>query len=404
MKITRFLTLLTFTILLASCQNSIVKPDAYVVMLSLDGFRWDYTDKFETPNFDRLENAGVRADGLIPCFPTKTFPNHYSIVTGLHPDHHGIVQNSFYDPGTARYYRIGNRESVADGSFYGGEPIWVTAEKQGMKSASYFWVGSEAPSGGMYSSIWKLYDYDFPFEARIDSVIAWLQLPPAERPRLITFYMHEPDSKGHSLGPDNPELGETISYLDSLVGDLLNKISGLDIAAQVNLIVTSDHGMGTVSPDRYVDLADYLDTSWVSVIQGHNPNYLVQARDGFYDSILFYLDKIPHVSAWPSGGVPDRLVYGSNLRTLDFVFVADSAWSTGWMEEADVDSHGAHGYDNSNTDMHAIFYASGPAFKSGFRHPRFSNTDIYSLIAHLLGLHPVETDGDLSNVQSMLLE
>ncbi|MCK4748191.1 MAG: alkaline phosphatase family protein [Bacteroidales bacterium] len=376
----------------------------YVVMLSLDGFRWDYTEKFHSPNFNRIAATGVKAEGLIPCFPSKTFPNHYSMVTGLHPDHHGIVQNSFYDPGMDLFYSIGNRESVENGNFYGGEPIWVTAEKQGVRAASYFWVGSEAPSGGMYPSTWKKYDHDFSFESRIDSVISWLQLPETNRPRLITFYMHEPDSRGHNLGPCNPELEETIRYLDSLVGDLLDKLGGLEIADKINLIVTSDHGMGPVSPERYVDLADHLDTSWIAIIEGYNPNYLVRAREGFYDSILYHLDKIPHVSGWPSGGVPDRLVYGSNLRTLDFVFLADSAWSIGWMEEANVHFRGGHGYDNANTDMHAIFYAVGPAFKSAHTHPRFRNTDIYPLIAHLLHLQPAETDGDFGNVRSMLLD
>jgi alkaline phosphatase D len=216
------------------------------------------------------------------------------------------------------------------------------------------------------------------------------------------FYMHEPDNMGHMLGPDNPELGETIRYLDSLVGDLVDKLSGLEIAGQLNLIVTSDHGMGPISPDRYVNLAAYIDTSWVSVVQGSNPNYLVQAREGYYDSILIQLDRIPHVGAWPSGTVPERLVYGSHDRTLDFVIVADSAWSVGWMGKAYSNSRGAHGYDNRNTDMHAIFFASGPAFRSGYKHPPFSNTDIYSLVAHLLGFQAADTDGKLSNVREML--
>ncbi|HEC43839.1 MAG TPA: alkaline phosphatase family protein [Bacteroides sp.] len=389
-------------VILSACNNPSPVNDTYVVMLSLDGFRWDYTDKFETPNFDRLADEGVKADALIPCFPSKTFPNHYSMVTGLYPDHHGIVQNSFFDPATNRIYSIGNRETVEDESFYEGEPIWVTAEKQGIRSASYFWVGSEAPSGGMYPSIWKKYDQGLPFESRIDSVISWLELPLGIRPRLVTFYMHEPDSKGHYLGPDNPELGKTIVYLDSLLGDLMEKLATLDISDQVNLIVTSDHGMCPVSPERYTDLADYIDTSWVSMMIGYNPNFLASANAGYYDSIISQLDMIPHVSAWPSEGVPDRLNYGSNIRTLDFVFVADSSWSVGWRQGPSEHASGGHGYDIANTDVHAIFYARGPAFKPGYSHPRFSNTDIYSLIAHLLDLTPEPTDGDLDNVRSML--
>jgi len=399
------LVFLLISILLNSCNNfksSRDKEEVYVVMLSLDAFRWDFTDKFPTPNFDRLARNGVKAEGLIPCFPTKTFPNHYSMVTGLYPDHHGIVQNSFFDPEMNRFYSMGNRESVEDGSFYGGEPIWVTAENQGVKSASYCWVGSEAPSGGRHPSMWKRYEHDFPFEQRIDTVISWLQLSGDSRPHLITFYMHEPDSKAHDLGPDNPELGETIVYLDSLVGVLMNKMDDLEISSKINLIVVSDHGMGPVSPDRYIDLSDYLDTSWVDIIIGYNPNYLVQARSGYYDSIRNYLDKIPNVSAWPSASVPDRLVFGNNPRTLDFVFLADSAWSLGWKREASIHSRGAHGYDNANTDMHGIFYARGPNFKSGYTHPRFSNTELYSIIAELLKLNPADTDGDLDNVRSML--
>lgn len=385
-----------------SCKHPADPAENYVVMLSMDGFRWDYTDKFPTPNFDRMAAGGVRAEGLIPCFPTKTFPNHYSMVTGLHPDHHGIVQNSFYCPEMDSYYSIGNRGSVENGDFYGGEPIWVTAENQGVRTASFFWVGSEAPCGGRHPSRWKSYQHDFPFESRIDTVISWLELPRGIRPRLITFYMHEPDSRGHHLGPDNPELGQTIVYLDSLLGDLLDKLSTLDIADRINLIVTSDHGMGPVISTRYTDLADYLDPSWIEIIQGYNPNFLIRAAEGFYDSIRFHLEMIPHASGWPSAQVPGRLVYGKNPRTLDFVIVADSAWSIGWMEAAGPNSFGGHGYDNANTDMHAIFYARGPAFKSAYVHPRFSNIHIYSLIAYLLDLYPAETDGDLSHVRAML--
>ncbi len=403
-----FLTILPaflISILISSCDSlnsSRDKDEVYVVMLSLDAFRWDFTDKFHTPNFDKLASNGVKAEGLIPCFPTKTFPNHYSMITGLHPDHHGIVQNSFYDAEMNRFYSIGNREAVEDGSFYGGEPIWVTAENQGVKSASYFWVGSEAPSGGRHPSMWKKYEHDFPFEQRIDTVISWLKLPGEARPHLITFYMHEPDSKAHYLGPDNPELGETIVYLDSLVGDLMKKMDDLEISSKINLIITSDHGMCPVSPERYIDLSDHLDSSWVDIIIGYNPNYLVQAREGYYDSIETKLEKIPHVSAWPSKNVPERFVYGNNPRTLDFVFLADSAWSIGWMREANPHSRGAHGFDNANTDMHGIFYARGPKFKNGYSQSRFSNTDLYSIIAELLNLDPADTDGDLDNVWSML--
>jgi len=181
-----------------SDQNSQTQP--YLVMLSLDGFRWDYADKVPTPNLDKIAKMGVKAESLQPSFPSKTFPNHYTIATGLYPDHHGIVLNAFYDPETDRYYSIRDRKTVEDGTFYGGEPIWNTAEKQGVKAGTFFWVGSDADIQKMHPSYWKKYEHNFPFEQRIDSVISWLQLPEEKRPHLILWYMHEPDSKGHRYG------------------------------------------------------------------------------------------------------------------------------------------------------------------------------------------------------------
>ena len=166
-----------------------VSPDSYVLLISLDGFRWDYPIIYSTPNIDAFGQSGVRAQSLISCYPSKTFPNHYSIATGLHPDHHGIVNNSFYDPELG-YYRLGDRKSVENGKFYGGEPIWVTAEKQGVKTASFYWVGSEAPIQGIQPTYWKRYAQKVPFTQRVDTVLKWFTLPVEQRPRLVTFYYH----------------------------------------------------------------------------------------------------------------------------------------------------------------------------------------------------------------------
>ena len=198
------LIIIFFLIFNYSCKNSEQKTEEpYVVMLSVDGFRWDYPDKVPTPNLDYIAENGVKAKSLKPAFPTKTFPNHYSMATGLYPDHHGIVLNSFYDEEMDKYYEIRNREAVENPDFYGGEPIWVTAENQNVTSASYFWVGSEAAVNGVSPTYWKKYDHSFHFEQRIDSVIAWLQLPEKERPHLILWYIHEPDNIGYRLGRDS---------------------------------------------------------------------------------------------------------------------------------------------------------------------------------------------------------
>jgi len=210
-------------------------------MLSMDGFRWDYPDIAETPNLDYIKEHGVKAQSLKPSFPTKTFPNHYTMITGLYPDHHGIIHNNFYDPEKEMYYRTSNREAVQNGEFYGGEPIWVTAENQDIITASYFWIGSEAAVRGVKPTYWKIYEHHFPYTQRIDSVIYWLELPEDERPHLITWYMDEPDSKGHRYGPESTEIKETITYLDSLVGVFLNRLQELPIHENINIIITSDH-------------------------------------------------------------------------------------------------------------------------------------------------------------------
>ncbi len=394
------ISILLFSLIISGCsQTKEEKP--YVVMLSLDGFRWDYADKAPTPNLDRIAKMGVKAESLKPCFPSKTFPNHYSMATGLYPDHHGIVLNSFYDPETQRQYGIFDRKAVEDGSFYGGEPIWNTADKQGMKSGTFFWVGSDADIEGMHASYWKKYEHKFPFEQRIDSVISWLQLPEEVRPHLILWYMHEPDSKGHHFGPDSDEIKKEVVYLDSLVGVFLNKLEALPIGKKVNVIVTSDHGMGNISNDRVVVIEEAMNMDFVEMVQGYNPNFLIKAKEGFLDSIYLQLKKVQHITCWKSGELPERLHYGNNPRTLDIVVVADSSWSLISKEKNKV-GKGTHGYDNNNKDMHAIFYAYGPAFKSNYTASTFTNVDIYPLIANILGLQPAKTDGDIENVKGML--
>jgi alkaline phosphatase D len=371
-------------------------------MLSLDGFRWDYMENTNTPNLDYIASNGIKAHSLIPSFPTKTFPNHYTIATGLYPDHHGIVQNSFYDPDLDRYYRISDREAVEDDVFYGGEPIWVTAEKQGVTSASFFWVGSEAPVQDMQPTYWKKYEHEFPYEQRIDTVIHWLSLPEDSRPHLILWYIDEPDGTGHEFGPQSPVTYQQVEYLDSLLGVFLEKLNALSYADQINVIVTSDHGMGPIHEEKTVFLDEYLKEDWFETVQGHNPNLTFKAKPEFYDSAWMTLTKIPHVKVWKHGEMPDRLHHGTHVRTLDFILVADSAWQVTTGKPISY-SGGAHGYDNGNTDMHTIFYAMGPAFLKNPDYPSFHNVDIYPLIANILGLDAVPTDGEMERVKGMLI-
>ena len=399
----QFLLLIIPLILFSSCMDTPVpKEKPYLVIVSLDGFRWDYATMAETPNLDSLAKAGVKTEALVPSFPTKTFPNHYSLATGLYPDHHGIVLNGFYAPELKTDYRLRDRSKVENPKFYDGEPIWVTAEKQGVKSASFFWVGSEAPIKNTYPSYWKSYDHDFPFDQRIDTVIHWLKMPEEKRPQLIMLYFHEPDHIGHVYGPASDTLAKTVEYLDKLIGKLAKKLNRLPINDQINLIVLSDHGMGDISDERVVYLEDHVDTAWFERIVGWNPNYTLDVKEDYTDMAFEALQNIPHVTAWKSGELPERFHYGENPRTLDFVLLADSSWSL--LRAGDsLREKGTHGYDNQNTDMHAIFYASGPAFKNNYGAEAFPNVQIYSIAARILNLKPMQTDGNIEEVKEIFI-
>jgi alkaline phosphatase D len=385
----------------SACSNSkLENKDSYVVMLSLDAFRWDYPELTSTPNLNAVAANGVRANALIPCFPSKTFPNHFSMATGLHPDHHGIVCNSFLDS-TLGYYSIGNRSAVENPGFYGGEPIWVTAEKQGVVSASFFWVGSEAPIKGYHPTYWKKFDKKIPFEDRIDTVIHWLTLPIDKRPRLITWYSHEPDWTAHDNGATAPKTLAMASKLDSLIGIFMGKLSQLPHAKKINVLVVSDHGMADISSEKYINLSEYVDRDWFDVVTGGNPVYSLKPKAEKRQEALAKLKAIPNLKVWEKDSLPQRYVYGKNNRINDFVIEADLGYSVGWSFKSEPYFGGTHGYDNELPEMQGIFFAQGPAFAKGLKHPAFSNTNLYGIIAHILGIVPEPTDGNLNDVKGI---
>ncbi len=400
MKILRYSALALFAALLSlSCTNlrqGSEKP--YVVMVSLDAFRWDYDSIYGTPVLDDIARNGVMVEHLIPSFPTKTFPNHYAIATGLYPDHHGLVNNTFYAPDLDKVYRIGDRSMVSNGDFYGGEPIWVTARRQGMKTASFFWVGTEAPIQGMHPDYWKVYDHDVPFGDRVDTVLKWLSLPGDKRPHFITLYYEEPDAVSHTYGPISPETGAMVHSLDSLMGVLRAGIARLPHARKVNLIVLSDHGMTEVDESRYNYIFDTLPQRMVKTIYGGSPVWAIEPEEGKRDSVLMLLNMQKGMQAWAREDLPERWHYGTHPRIPAIVLVADPGWTAGIRPDPGRYSRGDHGYDNRYPDMHSIFYAEGPAFRKGFRLDTMYNVDVYNIVARILGLEPAPNDGDTERI------
>ncbi|MFM7838589.1 MAG: ectonucleotide pyrophosphatase/phosphodiesterase, partial [Chitinophagaceae bacterium] len=241
--------------------SQLQKP--YVILISADGFRYDYADKYGATHLQKLRKAGVQAQSMIPSFPSVTFPNHYTVATGLYPSHHGIVYNLFYDRQRKQTYNMGDRKTVEDGTWYGGIPLWVLAEQQGLLAASYFFVGSEAAIQNTYPTYWYTYNDKIPVDTRIAQVVEWLQLPPETRPHLITFYFSQVDHEGHSFGPDATQTRDAVKEVDEAIGKLTKAVEALHLP--VNYIFLADHGMAAVDTVTRMDLTPLIDTSlyWV---------------------------------------------------------------------------------------------------------------------------------------------
>jgi predicted AlkP superfamily pyrophosphatase or phosphodiesterase len=365
----------------------------YVVLVSLDGFRYDYAAKYGARNLAGVAAEGASApEGMIPSFPSVTFPNHFTLVTGLYPEHHGIIENNFYDP--ARKEKYASRDAtVRDGTWYSGTPLWTLAEKQGMRSACFFWPGSEAEIDGMRPSHYLHYDGTVPDEKRIEQVIAWLKVPAAERPHFITLYYSQPDGAGHENGPDSPATAEAVHHVDSLIGTLRAGLMTLHLP--VDLIVVSDHGMATVE-GNWIDLDKFTDLSQF-VTDGsllYPPSEEAAARA--YQQLRGASDKFV---VYRRADVPAYLHFNQNARSGDPVVIPTGpymirAHASETPEIVEPKIKGEHGYDPSQMkSMRAIFYAVGPDIRAGVRVQPFENVDLYPFIAEILGLKIGAIDG-----------
>jgi len=381
----------------------------YVIMVSFDGFRYDYINKTETPNFDKLAKNGVKAESLIPVFPSLTFPNHYSIATGAYSGTHNITGNSFYDKQFKEKYNFHDRSKVKDPKFYKSEPIWVTAERQGIRTASFYWVGTEAPIKGYSPSIFKYYDGSVPFVARIDSVINWLQLPEDIRPKLILLYFSEPDYTGHIMGTNTSDIIRIVSEMDTLLGYLFEKLEKLSIYSSLNIFVLSDHGMADVSTERLIILDDYISRMDALYIRGRGSHVQFDIKKEYneYENIFIKeLETIPNCKYWRKNKIPERFQFQNN-NTNDYLLLADE----GWLITTLVDHYdnpfiikGMHGYDPSLANMHGIFYAKGIDIKSAKIIPSFENIHIYPLICKLLDITPYQGLNDSPQGRIEILE
>jgi predicted AlkP superfamily pyrophosphatase or phosphodiesterase len=380
-----------------------------VILVSFDGFRWDYPTKAPTPHLRTLMTRGVHAQNLIPSFPSKTFPNHYSIVTGLYPGHHGIVANNIFDPPTGRTFATNKRAEVQDPMWWGGEPIWTLVERAGKSTAPLFWPGSEAPIKGVMPRYWTPYDENLPAASRIDRVLAWLDLPAAERPVFLSMYFEDTDAAGHRYGPDSPEVRAAITRDDGYVGLLVEGLTRRGILDRVNIVVVSDHGMTPIDDARVVVVDDYISADDV-VISDINPTLGLFPKAGKQESVYRALvGADPHLKVYRRETMPERWHFRDHPRVPPILGVADEGWQV--LRRTTFDSikagkimggRGQHGYDPQLMSMRSIFIAAGPAFKRGVTVAPFENVSIYNALAKILGVTPAPNDGDPAVARRLL--
>ncbi|MDT0630989.1 ectonucleotide pyrophosphatase/phosphodiesterase [Rubrivirga sp. S365] len=378
-----------------------------LVLVSIDGFRWDYLDRGDVaaPTLRRLVAEGVRAERLVPVYPSKTFPNHYSLVTGLHPEDHGIVNNTMHDAavpdsaGGAGRFSLSDRAAIADVRWWGGEPIWVTAERQGVRAGTVFWPGSEAAIGGVRPSDWLVYDGDLPYAARVDSALVWTGRPAPRRDRFVTLYFEGVDTAGHRFGPDAPETAAAIEEVDAALARLVAGLEARGALDQTDLVIVSDHGMTALAPDRVVvldDVAD-LETEVEEAVWGQTAG-VWPAAGVDVDELVARIDAVPHVRATRREATPERFRYRASRRIPPVVIVPDEGWTVSSREYVerypDRPSGGGHGYDNELADMGALFVARGPSFARGVTVAPFSAVDVYDVLAEALGIRPAPNSGD----------
>jgi predicted AlkP superfamily pyrophosphatase or phosphodiesterase len=382
-----------------------------LILISIDGFRYDYFEKHSPEKLNSLVKEGTRARWMTPAYPTKTFPNHYTIATGLYPDNHGMIENNMYDAEFNAVFGLSRREEVMNPRWWGGEPIWNTAMKAGFNSAAFFWPGTEAAIGGMQPKFWRPYEHDTPHEIRVDTVLGWLDLPESERPVVITLYFSDVDDAGHSFGPDARQTRDAVQKVDAAIKRLVDGIEARGMRGKLNMIIVSDHGMAAYRVGDSIVLDDMFDVEdaerifWVGEFTQIFPKPGREKK--IYDSIKAKLPKNAYI--YRNGRFPARFKFGKNKRVAPIVVVpgegttiTNRARYEGYERNGTLDNiRGAHGYDNELVSMRAIFLGHGPAFKVGYTARPFESVDVYELMCHILGIKPAKNDGKFKRIRGV---
>ncbi len=386
------------TLRIASAEN--VEPcNRILILVSIDAFRADYLQKFKPTNLMKLAAEGVHAEKLIPVFPTMTFPNHQTIVTGLRPEHHGVIHNNFYDPERNAFFAF-NKYKPEDAFWWSGEPIWVTAVKQGLRADCLFWPGTGVKMADVLPTEFRPFEKDPTPSDCIQQVLKWLHQPVEKRANLLVAYFHHMDTAGHHDGPDSPKMAEAVKQVDDAIGQLVAGLHHRKLDDIANLVIVSDHGMKEISTDRMIALADFVDLEKVQIdfsgaLAGLRP--LNGKVDALYDA---FKAKEKNFHVYRKENMPPRYHFTENKRIPPVILVADDGWYLSTKNS--MSNKATHGFDPELDSMGATFIASGPAFRHGVTLKPFENVHIYNLLCATLGLKPAPNDGDDRLVKEVL--
>uniref|UniRef100_A0A673MZ50 Ectonucleotide pyrophosphatase/phosphodiesterase 5 n=1 Tax=Sinocyclocheilus rhinocerous TaxID=307959 RepID=A0A673MZ50_9TELE len=387
-----FLSCLSVLLQTSSSQQD---EQSQLLLVSFDGFRWDYVNRVPTPNFRALMDEGVQVEQVENTYITKTYPNHYTLVTGLHAETHGIVANEMYDPIHNRSFSMEGSEVYDAWWWEEAVPLWVTNQKAGLKSGAAMWPGSDVAIGGTYPTHYLSYNASMTFETRVEKLIDWFSGP--EAINFGVLYWEEPDESGHNLGPESPLMDVVIADIDEKLGFLRGKLRTAGLSDKVNLIVTSDHGMTQLSHDKIIELDTYVSRDLYTWID-KSPVVGILPKEEVYNSLK---NANPNMVVYKKEEIPDHYHYRHNVRIMPLIIEVKEGWTVMQNRNGSF-MLGNHGYNNSLPSMHPVFVARGPAFRRDYTKASMRSVDLYPLMCSILGLKPLPNNGSLSRVQDLL--
>ncbi|XP_068609737.1 ectonucleotide pyrophosphatase/phosphodiesterase family member 5 [Brachionichthys hirsutus] len=372
-----------------------------LLLLSFDGFRWDYILRVPTPNFNSIMNQGVMVQQVESAYITKTFPNHYTLVTGLYPEAHGIVANQMYDPGLNQSFSTNTGDIYESVWWEEAEPLWVTIQKTGGRSGAAMWPGTDVKIHGMFPNRYLPYNASVSFETRVERIIEWFSAPNAEAVDFGVLYWEEPDESGHDLGPESSSMDDVIAGIDEKLGFLMNELKKAGLYEKVNLIVTSDHGMAQLSSDKIIELDEYVSRDLYTLVD-ESPVVAILPREGKLDEVYSKLmDANPNMLVYKKDSIPAHFHYQHNDRIMPVIIEAKEGWTI-MQNRTGTFMLGNHGYNNTLRSMQPVFMARGPNFRQGYVKTSMRSIDVYPLMCHILRVRPLPNNGSLLNARDLL--